>query len=373
VKRYLAFGLTILALLIAAIPAGGVSAQDTAQVRIVQYFYRSMDLFVDGQPAIQALYFEYDTDYLPLAAGKHSLAVVSAGEEIDTGITGDVEFADGHHYSVVVYGNWDSDEQPALLVLDETELFAGMDPANNRVLFLDLVSGAPAVDGYVNDTLIKEGLSYGQVAPFEVEPGPFTTKITLSGKPEMVLQTLDSFYGIPQAVTLAALVGTSPFSSFVSYLTTTELNMADYLAFEAQTDGSYEQVVALIETAGLTDELAGEGPITFFAPPDYAIEALPQAARDALAADPPALAEVVHYHMVADYLPPYLLEGQTALTSLQGTVLTLDFPSDDWPRVNGASIYPGIRVGNGYVYPIDGVLDPVSGHFQSEEVPLATS
>lgn len=370
-------GIILVFLLNFTIFAGGVSAQDaargSAQVRIIQLFYRSMDLFADGEIAVPKLGFTFDTDYLPFTAGQHSLAVASAGKGIETGIASAVNFAAGHLYSVVVYGNWDSDKQPTLLVLDETEQFAGMDPANNRVLILHLVSGAPAVDGYVDDALVKEELAYGQAAVFEVPPGPFTTKITVAGQPEMTLQNYGFFSGIPQGVTIAALIGTSPLSAFIVYQTNTTLTLADYLTFERENEGGFQQIGALIETAGLTGELDGEGPFTLFAPLDSAIEALPQATRDTLQADPAALADVLRYHLVAEHLPPYVLDGQFFLTSLQGSALMLDYPTDDWWHVNGVPIYQAIRVGNGIFYPIGGVLNPAGGRFQPEEASPATS
>lgn len=367
----------VLAAILALVSAAGVSAQGTAgagsQVRVFQFFYQSMDVLVDGQPAVQKIGFTFDTDYLPLAAGKHTFAVASSSKGAETGTSTDLDLVDGHQYSVMVYGNWESDPQPTFLVLDETEKFAGMDSANDRILFLHLVSGGPAVDGYVNDQLVQAGLSYGQAVAFEVPPGPFKTKITLAGNAGAVLQEFDSFYGIPQAVTVAALIGASPLNFFLNTQTTTALNMADYLDFESKSMNGYQLAAMLIKQTGLTSDLAGAGPFTLFLPTDDAINALPQAAANALLSDPAKLAEVVRYHVVPAYLPPYLLEGQTSLKTLQGSTLTLDFSSGDWWHVNGVPIYPAVRVGNGVVHPIFGVLDPVSGAFQPGATPTPAS
>jgi transforming growth factor-beta-induced protein len=101
------------------------------------------------------------------------------------------------------------------------------------------------------------------------------------------------------------------------------LNAIDYL--QAQTDASaknggrtnaYTTLLAAIKTAGLTDLLTTGGPYLLLAPTDEAFAALAKDKRDALLADPKALADLLRGHIIAGYYPYGTL---VAAPGLRGT------------------------------------------------------
>jgi uncharacterized surface protein with fasciclin (FAS1) repeats len=128
---------------------------------------------------------------------------------------------------------------------------------------------------------------------------------------------------------------------------------------------SFDTFLAAIKTAGLTDLLATGGPYLVLAPTDEAFAALPKAKRDALLADPKALADLVRNHIVAGYIPRGSLAKtpggsfDRTLTNLLGTPLTIG----DGFSVNGTSVgdYWSTFVANGtQVHPITTVLLPAT-------------
>lgn len=350
--------LLVMGILVASM--GSVSAQDTSgpatQVRVASFFYSNMNVLWDGEPAFTNLRFSFVSDYVETSPGAHVLTVVSAGSGTETPL--EMDLIEGHSYLVVAGGNWETDELPTLLVFDETDIAEGMEGDDNYVMFLHLVSGNLAVDGYVDDEPVGANVSYGQMVVFKAPVGTFTAKMTLAGLPNFKVYE-DDFINIPKALTLVVAAGTSAQNMFLIVHSRSPITVADYIAAVADVGGDLTTLRTVIDTAGVMDELAGDGPLTFFAPVNWVFDELPEGALDALLADPAYLADVVRYHAVPAYLPPYVLYGQDTLTTLQGGSLSLTFPDDDWWQINGSiSIYEDVRLGNGVVYFIGGVLLP---------------
>ena len=122
--------------------------------------------------------------------------------------------------------------------------------------------------------------------------------------------------------------------------------------------GSYTQLLAALEAAGLTETLTAPGPFTVFAPSDDAFAALPAGALDALMADPAQLAAVLKYHVVAGgILAANIADGMNA-ASLEGKPLTFTL-KDGAIYVNDAQIVaPDLVTNNGVIHGIDQVLLP---------------
>jgi uncharacterized surface protein with fasciclin (FAS1) repeats len=121
--------------------------------------------------------------------------------------------------------------------------------------------------------------------------------------------------------------------------------------------GSFTTLVAAVQAAGLEETLATGGPFTVFAPTDEAFAQLPPGTVDALLADPPALAEVLTFHVVDGILLAEDVVAAGTLTTLQGGTLTVD--TSDGVKVNGVSVIStDIRTENGVIHVIDEVLIP---------------
>ncbi len=125
----------------------------------------------------------------------------------------------------------------------------------------------------------------------------------------------------------------------------------------------FSKLAALIERAGMGEALAGEGPITIFAPTDEALADLPPHTDE-------ALTDTLRNHMIAGKLTAARLQARIAegggiwtAETLAGD--TLSFRSDgDSVRItgdDGASMLitlSDLYQANGVMHVIDGVLLP---------------
>jgi len=120
-------------------------------------------------------------------------------------------------------------------------------------------------------------------------------------------------------------------------------------------------LVTAVETAGLSDALRGDGPLTVFAPTNAAFENLPDGVLDDLLANPDILEQVLLYHVVAGKVMsadvttgsvPTLLSGSSIEVVVDGNTITL----------NGLSTVIGAdtEASNGVIHLIDEVLIPAT-------------
>jgi peptidoglycan hydrolase-like protein with peptidoglycan-binding domain len=118
--------------------------------------------------------------------------------------------------------------------------------------------------------------------------------------------------------------------------------------------GQFTQLLAGIETAGLTDMLSGPGPFTLFAPTDAAITA-----AGGLPADTAALTDLLLYHVVEEDLDAFqLVEAETVVT-VQGSEIAVTVV-DGLIRLNDAATVSVSNVigGNGRAHVVNAVLAP---------------
>lgn len=123
----------------------------------------------------------------------------------------------------------------------------------------------------------------------------------------------------------------------------------------------HETLEEAINTAGLEDDLKGDGPFTIFAPTDAAFDALPEGILDALMNDPEgALTDLVLYHAFeGEILFDELYDGQMITTMLSQDIEVS--VTDDSVFVNDARvIVTDLVADNGVVHVINAVLMPGS-------------
>jgi hypothetical protein len=171
--------------------------------------------------------------------------------------------------------------------------------------------------------------------------------ITVSGAPT---KNIGGFKGDgfnpPGVDTLDCFSGTYPgannteTSQNTSALTTIEF-LQGWSAKGVKHGGSptFDTFLAAIKTAGLTDLLSTSSPYALFVPTDEAFGAMPKAERDALMADPKALADLVRAHISPGYYP-YRSFSKTpgepwdrTITNLLGAKLVLGDGT-----INGAAV-----------------------------------
>ncbi|MEN9834648.1 MAG: hypothetical protein RL011_841, partial [Pseudomonadota bacterium] len=137
--------------------------------------------------------------------------------------------------------------------------------------------------------------------------------------------------------------------------------------------GQFKMLSSVMSTAGLVENLKGDGPFTVLAPNDQAFAKLGDDMVDGLLADPVMLKSVLQYHV--------MLGAMDADKAVQtGTIKTLNGDSvsfserDGKKFVNGAAfIESNLSASNGVVHVIDTVLMPPSLEAAKDIVGVATS
>ncbi len=122
--------------------------------------------------------------------------------------------------------------------------------------------------------------------------------------------------------------------------------------------GTYGTLLGLLDQAGLTTALEGEGPLTVFAPDDVAFAALPEGKLALYSGHPEALAALLQYHVVEGTLSTADVSKSAALTTLQGESIAVT--TSGGVMANGARVGESAECTNGAVVPVDAVLVPPS-------------
>lgn len=119
-------------------------------------------------------------------------------------------------------------------------------------------------------------------------------------------------------------------------------------------------LVAAVEAAGLSEALAGEGPLTVFAPTNEAFAALGEETLKELLSESgrPRLQRILQHHVIAGALTSGDVVGADQLGTLAGTSLEPKI-SEGRATVSGAALQVvDLRATNGVVHVIDRVLLP---------------
>jgi len=123
----------------------------------------------------------------------------------------------------------------------------------------------------------------------------------------------------------------------------------------AVNNDSFQTLVQAVQVAELVDTLASEGPFTVFAPTDDAFAKLPSGTIQTLVENPPQLARILTYHVLAGAYKQADLNNVNRLSSVEGSPLTFDC-SDNFEVKNATVISPDIEADNGIIHVIDNVL-----------------
>lgn len=117
----------------------------------------------------------------------------------------------------------------------------------------------------------------------------------------------------------------------------------------------FETLVTAVKVAELVDTLKSPGPFTVFAPNDDAFAKLPPGTIQTLVQNPPQLARILKYHVVAGKLKQADLTGVNVLTSVEGSSIPVS-TVDGFEVKNATVLVPDIEVDNGVIHIIDTVI-----------------
>mgnify|MGYP000727958066 CR=1 FL=1 len=98
---------------------------------------------------------------------------------------------------------------------------------------------------------------------------------------------------------------------------------ADSITAIAAADERFSTLVAAVTAAGLAETLAGPGHFTVFAPVDDAFAALPPGTVQTLVDNPPQLARILKYHVLAGAHARAELVAQPQWDSLEGAQIPI--------------------------------------------------
>jgi uncharacterized surface protein with fasciclin (FAS1) repeats len=124
----------------------------------------------------------------------------------------------------------------------------------------------------------------------------------------------------------------------------------------AVSNDNFTTLVAAVQAAGLVEALQSPGPFTVFAPVDAAFAALPPGTVQTLVQNPPQLARILKYHVVAGRFMRSDLVGVNSLESLEGSPIFIDCDRDTFEVKNATVIAADIEADNGIIHVIDRVI-----------------
>lgn len=118
------------------------------------------------------------------------------------------------------------------------------------------------------------------------------------------------------------------------------------------------ELADLLEESGLLADLDQPARLTFFAPSDLALERVDPALLEMMLRDKGVLDVIVRHHLLIGASPLPALRRLDAVTTLEGTRLTVQ-EEGDVVRVGGVPLRgEPVRTGNGVLYIVDTLLVP---------------
>ena len=130
--------------------------------------------------------------------------------------------------------------------------------------------------------------------------------------------------------------------------------MADIVDIAISTDG-FSTLVAAVQAANLVETLKTPGPFTVFAPTDEAFAKLPPGTIQTLVQNPPQLARILTYHVVAGKLTKADLAQVDSVDSVEGSPISINC-DDNFEVKNATVIAADIEADNGIIHVIDNVI-----------------
>ncbi len=123
----------------------------------------------------------------------------------------------------------------------------------------------------------------------------------------------------------------------------------------ALSNDNFKTLVAAVKAANLVDTLKSEGLFTVFAPTDDAFAKLPEGTITTLVQNPPQLARILTYHVVAGKLMKADLQKVDSVISVEGSPIAIDC-NEGFEVKNATVIMSDIEADNGVIHVIDNVI-----------------
>lgn len=339
--------LVMLALILAFNIASGQDGEKV-RLRVMQLSYVSqgsavVDIQIDHDVIFEAISFPYTTDYIELTAGSHTLATTITNDP-DASASKLLMLGAGHSYSVVVEGDYREDV--TFTVIDENNVL--LEDTGSAAVLVNLTGQAItdiALDsGPVSDLISVD--SYGVISLPVME---FTLSGTLGDR-----SYSETFTPHSNTLFLIAVRLLPSGDPQIIYQRSSPLTIADYLQ-SINAGAQFAQVTELLAQTDILDSLADDGEYTLFLPVNVAID---RASAAGIIPGAAQLGGLFASHITEQNLPPYLLPQHRTLTTLAENTISINFgPTDSgyW-EIEGTPILWDVRLANGVIYGIDGVI-----------------
>jgi uncharacterized surface protein with fasciclin (FAS1) repeats len=119
---------------------------------------------------------------------------------------------------------------------------------------------------------------------------------------------------------------------------------------------NFTTLVAAVQAAGLVEALQSPGPFTVFAPIDAAFNNLPPGTVHTLVQNPPQLARILKFHVVAGKFTKADLAQLSSVGSLEGSPIPINCTDRAFEVKNSTVIMADIEATNGIIHVIDRVI-----------------
>jgi len=330
-----------------------------------------VDISLNGTPALTGFRFGQVTPSITLPAGAYHIDISLANFENPGSeppvIQADVTLHAGDNVSVVAHLDAGGAPMASLFPNLSTECHAVTNP-----ILVHHLAAAPAVDigathkfayGYRSSRPLR-GVTNGQQGVIDAEPGDWWINLYPAGGDHSLADaqlSVDTI-SIPAVYAVGSLSNES-----LSFIQSRRPRFAtlEALALQLNQSGPYAGALDSLLTAVLTADpailqaLAGQDPLTVFAPTDAAFEQLgltPETIKDQ---DPAFLTQVLLTHVVPGALTADAVLASESLTTLQGSTLMQNngILTDARGR-QAAIIVTDLHAGNGVIHVIDAVVLP---------------
>jgi len=151
-----------------------VAVSEAAQVRVAHFSpdAPAVDVYVDGEVAVESLEYPTVTAFLELEPGVYSIAVAPTGTSVDDAVIGptNVQFEAQSIQTIAAVGSAEEGTLSATVIIEDSD---DITEGSARVTFIHAVEGAPAVDVYGSNALLVQALRF----PSANSDGGFTREI----------------------------------------------------------------------------------------------------------------------------------------------------------------------------------------------------
>ncbi|MBL8162234.1 MAG: fasciclin domain-containing protein [Anaerolineae bacterium] len=341
--------LYLLLILLFSITFAQAQGDDPARLRIMQLSYLPeisavIDIVLDDVLIFEDIVWPFATDYVEVAAGEHTLTTAIV-DQPDANASTLLTLEAGQSYSVIVNGQYS--QQVTFVIVEETELLAEADGSIAIIVNLteQVISNVTIDDAPVLSEIPAGDYGFLALPPAEATIGGIVGELAYSevftplANTDFLIVVLSMPSGEPQII----------------YHRSSRLTITEYLQ-SIHEGAQFARVAELLAQTDILDSLADDGAYSLFLPVNGVIDDLIAAN---LIPDAAQLGGLFATHITTQNLPPYALPQNETLAMLAGNTVSLNFGVTDsgyW-EIEGAPILWDVRLANGVIYGIDGVIN----------------